>query len=83
MSDKQGSLSPSPDWNSLLKHSSALGILKPDIVFNSYNSQSPSDRRLHSLHTSGTQNLNTGACLQAVHGGLTWLIRSGDLVWQG
>ncbi|KAK0638551.1 hypothetical protein B0T16DRAFT_462321 [Cercophora newfieldiana] len=29
------------------------------------------------------QNLNTGACLQAVRGGLTWLIRSGDLVWQG
>ncbi|KAK0614530.1 hypothetical protein B0T14DRAFT_499777 [Immersiella caudata] len=28
-------------------------------------------------------NINTGTCLQAVRGGLTWLIRSGDLVWQG
>jgi hypothetical protein len=28
-------------------------------------------------------NLDVGACLSAVRGGLTWLIRSGDMVWQG
>ncbi|KAK4443843.1 hypothetical protein QBC34DRAFT_385919 [Podospora aff. communis PSN243] len=28
-------------------------------------------------------NIDVGACLTAVRGGLTWLIRSGDLVWQG
>ncbi|KAK1754093.1 hypothetical protein QBC47DRAFT_362073 [Echria macrotheca] len=37
-SGNQNSSSPSSDkdWNSLLKHSSALGILKPDIVFSSF-----------------------------------------------
>lgn len=58
MSNKNtGSSSDNKDWNSLLKHSSALGILKPGIVFNSsYGSSSTasSSSRYTSSYTSGT-----------------------------
>ncbi|KAK0636632.1 hypothetical protein B0T17DRAFT_613337 [Bombardia bombarda] len=43
MSDKQPiSSSDSTNWDSLLKHSSAIGILKPDVVFGGYGSGSSS-----------------------------------------
>lgn len=51
------SSSDNKDWDSLLKHSSALGILKPGIVFNSsYGSSSTasSSSRYTSSYTSGT-----------------------------
>lgn len=55
MSDKQGSSSSDKDWNSLLKHSSALGILKPGIVFNSsYTSSSSSSSRYPGSYTSSS-----------------------------
>ncbi|KAK4454210.1 hypothetical protein QBC34DRAFT_375383 [Podospora aff. communis PSN243] len=59
-SNNGSSSSDKTDWNSLLKHSSALGILKPGIVFNSsgYSGSSSasgsSSSRYTSSYTSGT-----------------------------
>src|SRR3954464_2212394 len=56
-SNNSSSSSGKTDWNSLLKHSSAIGILKPGIVFNSYGGSSTSgssSSRYTSSYTSGS-----------------------------
>ncbi len=70
MSDKQNSSSDKTDWNSLLKHSSALGILKPGIVFNSSygsSSTSSSSSRFPSSYTSSTTGGSSSSIWSSSH----------------
>lgn len=75
MSDKNNSSSSSSDktdWNSLLKHSSALGILKPGIVFNSsYGSGSSS--------TSGSSSSRFTSSYSGSQGGSSSIWSSGNV----
>ena len=69
MSDKNtSSSSDKTDWNSLLKHSSALGILKPGIVFNSSYGSSSSSSSSSSRFTGSY----TGSTSQGGSSSSTW-----------
>ncbi|KAK0715093.1 hypothetical protein B0H67DRAFT_644883 [Lasiosphaeris hirsuta] len=66
MSDKSSSSSGKTDWNSLLKHSSAMGILKPGVVFNTYgqgssSSSSSSGASKHPSSYSGSTTQGSGS----------------------
>ncbi|KAK3986027.1 hypothetical protein QBC44DRAFT_373607 [Cladorrhinum sp. PSN332] len=50
-----GSSSDSSKWDDLLKHGSALSILKPDVVFTPYGSSSTSSG------SSGSSNSTSGS----------------------
>ncbi|KAK4224463.1 hypothetical protein QBC38DRAFT_502245 [Podospora fimiseda] len=59
MSGTSGSSSDSSKWDDLLKHGSALSILKPDVVFTPYGSGSSSSGSSGSSNTTGGSSGNS------------------------
>ncbi|KAK4463204.1 hypothetical protein QBC42DRAFT_285679 [Cladorrhinum samala] len=60
MSGSNSSGSSSAKWDDLLKHGSALSILKPDVVFSPYGSSSSSSGS-SSNNTSGSSGSNSSS----------------------